>query len=89
MNKEELEIYWQVKEWVKNNPELLPTIVKAATEGCTAYAKQCREDAINWETVAVAATSKRWHNDRLAFVKMKVEGLKERAGMCWNWLLEK
>lgn len=89
MNEQQAKIYYQVKEWVSDDPELLSIVINAATTGCQQYARQCRQDALEWESIALAATSKRWHNDRLAFVKMKIEKVKDRANMVWDWLLEK
>ena len=44
MNEEQARIYYQVNQWVSNDPELLSVVINAATSGCQQYAKQCRQD---------------------------------------------
>lgn len=89
MNDQDLQFLGLVKEYVNKNPELLPFIVNYATQGVLEKNKELSKLAVEFETIAVAACAKRWHNDRLMFIKQKLELVKDKTSMCWDWLLNK
>ena len=87
MNDKDYAFLGSVKNYVKENPHILPRLVEVATAGVLEGNDELRRLKTEMETIAIAATSARFKN-RFEFVKQKIKNIpKEKLSFIWTDIL--
>ena len=83
MNQEDLMFLYQIKEYVKKRPEIAAHIGDYAGEGLREFAHNQRCFALDMETIALAAASKKYKG-RAELILQKLEKQKCNLGFDWK-----
>jgi len=86
---ENYRVYIYVRDVLKKNPELLPWILKGTTDGISLAVDQARRDQVDWEVIANMAMNKRLMDGHELFLADKIDSLKHRSAMNWEWYVDK
>lgn len=87
MNDKDYAFLGNVKNYVKENPHILPRLVEYATAGVLEGNDELRRLKTEMETVAIAATSARF-KDRFEFIKQKIKNIpKEKLSFNWTGIV--
>ena len=82
-------IYLFVCDALKENPDLLGWVLKGITDGMALSVEQARKDQVDWEVIASMAMSKRLMDGNELFLADKIEALKPRSCLKWDWYVDK
>ena len=87
--QEKFEFYTYVSNTIKKDPDAFNWAVQGITDGIKAAIKQAKDDQVDWEIVAFAAMEKRYLDGNILFIADKIENIKSRGHLKWDWFLEK
>lgn len=87
--QEKLQLYLQISHAIEKDPESLEWAIKGITDGLRIAVKQAREDQCEWEIIANMAMNKRLLDGNELFIADKIDDLKPRACLRWDWYVEK
>lgn len=88
-DSENYRVYKFVCDALKKDPELLGWVVKGMTDGMALSVDQARQDQADWEVIAIMAMNKRLMDGNELFLADKIEALKPRSCLKWDWYVEK
>lgn len=90
MNEQEkLQFYLHVSRAIEKDPEAIEWAIKGITDGLQIAAKNARQDQGDWEIIANMAMNKRLLDGNEMFIADKIDSLKKRACLRWDWYVEK
>lgn len=72
-----------VKQYVENDPEIMPFLLNALTQGLSAALSSVKERAADMEVVAAILLNKRYKN-RDQLIKSKLEKWKGKCSLNWE-----
>ena len=88
-DQERYQFYLQISDAIKKDPELIEWAIKGITDGSKAALKRAKDDQVDWEIIAFAAMDKRFLDGNVLFIADKIENVKSRAHLKWDWFLGK
>ena len=86
---ENYRVYKYVCDALAKNPELLGWVIKGMTGGMALSVDQARRDQVDWEVIANMAMNKRLMDGKELFLADKIETLKPRSSLKWDWCIDK
>jgi hypothetical protein len=87
--QEKIQLYLQISHALEKDQEALEWAVKGITDGLQIAVKQAREDQLEWEIIANMAMNKRLLDGNELFIADKIEALKSRSCLRWDWYVDK
>ena len=82
-------IYMFVRDNLKENPDLLEWFIKGIAHGMAISVDQARRDQADWEIIANMAMNKRLMDGNELFLADKIDALKPRSCLKWDWYADK
>lgn len=82
-------IYLFVCDALKENPDLLGWVLKGITDGMALSVEQARKDQVDWEVIASMAMNKRLMDGNELFLADKIDALRPRSCLKWDWYVDK
>ena len=90
MNEQEkYQFYLHISHAIEKDPEAIEWAIKGITDGLSIAVKRAREDQLEWEIIANMAMNKRLLDGNEMFIADKIDSLKNRACLRWDWYVEK
>jgi hypothetical protein len=86
---ENFRVYKYVCDALTKNPELLGWVIKGLTDGMALSVEQARRDQVDWEVVASMAMNEQLLHKNGLFLADKIEALKPRSSLKWDWCIDK
>ena len=82
-------IYFTVRDALKDHPYLLKWVVLGMSDGMSLAVTQAKNDQCEWEVIASMAMNKRLMDGNELFLAEKIEELRPRSSLKWDWCVDK
>lgn len=88
-HNEQFKLYSFASEAVQKDADAVYWLTRGMTDGIQVSAQNMRRDQADWEIIANMAMNKRLLDGNEMFIANKIDALKERACLRWDWYVEK